>query len=68
VKVFISRSHDAVWVQIRAEGPGLIGDLTEYLVPGRSLLGHPHEWWASLPNGEHEVPKAEAAAEGGGKC
>ena len=61
MKVFVSKSSDAVWVQIRAEGDGgRVGDLTEVIKPAGSFLGHPYEWWFALPEGENDVLPASA--------
>jgi hypothetical protein len=55
MKVFVSKSANEVWVQIRAEGQGAIGDLTQVIKSDGSFLGHPYEWWVELPEGEHDV-------------
>jgi len=53
--VFTIKSEDAVWIKARAEGPGILGDMTVVLKLGESFLDHPYHWWAALDDGAHDV-------------
>jgi hypothetical protein len=60
VKVFTRKDGVVVTIMARAEGDDAIGDMILDLEPGQSFLGHPHEFWAALPDGEHDAPATEA--------
>jgi hypothetical protein len=43
--VFLSKRDGAILLQVRAEGPGLLGDLVRELRPGDSAFGKSYEEW-----------------------
>jgi hypothetical protein len=53
--VYVSRLDHRIVLQIRADGPDAIGDLTHFLKRGESAWGKTYEDWAKLPDGPVEI-------------
>ncbi len=61
MKCFLSlATTGALLIQVRAEGEGIIGDLTATVTPGHSFMGHDYAALVALGNGEHDISAREA--------
>jgi hypothetical protein len=55
MKVFLRHLPSSVFIQVRLEGPGMIGDMVREVGPGQGFLGWTYEELRQLPAGENQL-------------